>query len=183
MWKTKKLTPEDRADELSERIVRAGANECWRWAGVINRDGYGVFNSVPRMLAHRAVWISEQGEIGPGQKLVNRCGNRACVNMRHWSLLDGHVAQAVVMELRGKTRLTREQVREAREAYAAGVAVHNAWIEACGEYKLSGMRRPDRPVVVTILDLARRYGVAFGTMHSLLKGDTYRHVQADSGEL
>ncbi len=62
---------------------------CDEWTGYVDPDGYGraVLNR-KTMGAHRAIWISENGEIPCGMMVLHRCHNRKCVEISHLYLGD-----------------------------------------------------------------------------------------------
>lgn len=89
---------------LAAKTVRASVlhdlpgDECWPWAGFVNKDGYGYAyepGTLRRMRAHRLVWSLLVGELNEGEvldhmchdpeecDLATKCPHRACVNPSH----------------------------------------------------------------------------------------------------
>lgn len=60
-------------------------DECWRWNGAANRNGYGSFRVAPgvRPCAHRFAYEDQRGPIPAGMDLDHRCNNPRCVNPWH----------------------------------------------------------------------------------------------------
>jgi hypothetical protein len=61
-------------------VDRRGKDECWRWLGSLDDDGYGRFR---RTGAHRFALSLAKGEIPPGLCALHRCHYRACCNPAH----------------------------------------------------------------------------------------------------
>jgi len=132
---------------------------CWLWTGAFYTTGYGVMRVAGRNVrAHRVSWELEHGPIPDGLQVLHRCDVRACVRPDHLSL--GTHADNVADrdnkgrqprgELNGLAKLTQEQVRAMRAEYAAG-----------------GISQPA---------LARRYGIAHGTLEAILHRRSWKHV-------
>ena len=73
---------------------------CWIWTGSRNRDGYGMFRN---QLAHRIVYITENGDYPPGTVTDHLCRVRHCVNPQHLEAVSrgenvrrGHLAMLMV---------------------------------------------------------------------------------------
>lgn len=64
---------------------------CWLWVGLINRDGYGVFqkSGCGSNLAHRFSYQYFIGSIGDGLELDHLCRVRRCVNPWHLEPVTG----------------------------------------------------------------------------------------------
>lgn len=63
-------------------------DDCWPWEGLINKDGYGLFqvrrNKKKRLLfAHRISWERSNGPMPPELVTDHKCRNRPCVNPHH----------------------------------------------------------------------------------------------------
>jgi hypothetical protein len=59
---------------------------CWFWTGATGGKGYGKFYFETRLVyAHRILFEQKHGSIGT-KRLVNTCGNIACVRPEHWRL-------------------------------------------------------------------------------------------------
>lgn len=57
---------------------------CYLWLGRLNEWGYGVFRIDGKtVLAHRASWEEERGEIPEGMKVCHSCDNPPCINPSH----------------------------------------------------------------------------------------------------
>jgi len=66
------------------RVDKRGPAECWVWRGHVDRDGYGRLNvGSGARYVHRIAWMIRHGFIPPATTVVNRCGTRLCVNVRH----------------------------------------------------------------------------------------------------
>ena len=74
--------------KLNSRIDKsAGPNSCWLWGGAANNSGYGLgrfFGKV--MLAHRASWMLNNGEIPKGMYVLHKCDTPLCCNPLHLSI-------------------------------------------------------------------------------------------------
>lgn len=57
---------------------------CWRWKGLMSKDGYGVttLNRRPYR-AHRVAYTLMRGSIPTGLTIDHLCRNRACINPAH----------------------------------------------------------------------------------------------------
>jgi hypothetical protein len=57
---------------------------CWFWRGLVDRDGYGVFNGPKATTrAHRYVYEATRGPIPDDCDLDHLCRTRNCVNPDH----------------------------------------------------------------------------------------------------
>lgn len=153
-----------RVRPLSARVwskVRRTAT-CWLWTGATNRSGYGWVNRGARgaqpMLAHRFTFEETYGPIPEGLGVLHRCDRPACVRPEHL-FLGTQADNSADMVAKGRQRrgerrpgavLTDAIVREARVRHAAGG--------------------------ISILALARQYGVNGTVMWDVLNGTRWKHV-------
>jgi len=58
---------------------------CLIWTGPrFGPDGYGIFKmSEIKMLAHRAMWMHENGLADPKNIVFQTCKNKGCVSIEH----------------------------------------------------------------------------------------------------
>lgn len=57
---------------------------CWQWTGPLDRYGYGIMSrNGRRLLAHRASYIINVGEIADGLLVCHHCDNPSCVRPDH----------------------------------------------------------------------------------------------------
>ena len=158
------ITP-DPIEYFWDNVEKNGPNGCWNWNGnMFTTTGYGQFknkkiNAGQPINASRAAWILfKDSTIGRWDFICHKCDNRRCVNYEeHLFHGDGvdNMQDASIKgrinhgEDRPQSKLTENNVREARRLRAEGMA----W----------------RP-------LAARYGVALNCIVSAVTGKTWSHV-------
>lgn len=133
----------------------AGPDGCWPWLGSINKtSGYGSVNAKTagrRTYAHQQAYRLVYGDPG-GLHVLHRCDNRLCGNPAHlWTGTPFENWADAVSKGRQVTavpKLTPDEVR--------------------------AIRRSSAPV----RDLAAQHRVAAETIRSILKGRSWRHLDA-----
>jgi len=146
------------AQAMMARSTPGKPDECWEWTGNRLASGYGRFSfRGEATTVHRLSYRAFIGPIPDGASICHRCDNRPCWNPAH--LFAGSTADNIkdCVEKRRNAhgerhyaaKLTEDDVRLIREAYAAGVD---------GTF------------------LARRYGVSPFTVYKLLNGRSWKHV-------
>lgn len=151
-------------ERFEEKFVRDPGG-CWLWTASLSGGGYGQIGLGPKGTgrgdAHRVAYELYVGPIPDGVLVMHTCDVRRCVNPAHLRL--GSQADNIHdMDSKGRRRsgdhrgekdgnakLTDEKVRKLRAEYAAGARQ---------------------------VDLAARYGIWQGTVSSILRRRTWRHV-------
>lgn len=130
--KTYHLSTEER---FWSSVNKKGDNECWEWKGNLERNGYGVFNSIQsHFKAHRCAWEFVNGRIPDGLYICHKCDNRKCVNPSHLFIgTQGDNLRDMVSKGRGnfnplrgekhpRHKLTDIQIRSMRQEYEDGMS-------------------------------------------------------------
>lgn len=136
-------------------------SDCEIWPLGKSKNGYGIKHVGSKSLyAHRLAWEAANGPIPKGMDICHRCDVRACVNPAHLFLgtradnMRDAAAKGRISTKRGsdcwRSKLTAEQVIEARRAHAAGEMGHKR--------------------------LAKRFGISAGAMRQVIKRETWKHV-------
>jgi hypothetical protein len=123
---------------------RGHTTPCWIWTGTTNTFGYGLVKSagVTRM-AHRAKYEMTHGPVDPELHMDHLCRVHPCINPDHLE----PVTPAVNTRRGTRTKLTREQVAQIKDALDAGT---------------------------TGLALARQYGVSPQLVSCIRNGQLWR---------
>jgi hypothetical protein len=101
-----------------KKVDVQGPDDCWPWLGCKNLKGYGNFRiGKLRYKAHRVAWELTYGPIPECLCCCHHCDNPACVNPKHL-FLGTDQDNMDDMEVKGRAKLTEEQVIEIRRLYA-----------------------------------------------------------------
>lgn len=144
------------------KVDKRGPDDCWNWKGS-KRGGWGDYGGIradrhgPQLKAHRVSWELHNGPIPDALWVLHRCDNPKCVNPDHLFLGD-HDANMADRKakgraggvMNGRAKLSDDDVRNIRTAYAAGG--------------------------VTQCDLARRYGMTQGPVGQIIRRERWPHV-------
>ena len=163
------------ADDIETRFWRYVSPEptsgCWLWTGGC-AYGYGVFgipngsygvlregNRMQSIRAHRMAWELWRGPVPENVQVLHKCDVKCCVNPDHL-YLGSHADNMRDRDARGLTAkgemlvrnvLTESDVREIRRRYCAGGLSQHV--------------------------LANEFGVHQGTIHSVVRTKTWKHVE------
>jgi hypothetical protein len=144
-------------------VAKRGDDECWEWQGGISSWGYGVFCvSGKSRGAHRVSAIIHQGsEPPPSIHTCHHCDNRKCVNPQH--LFFGTPS---------------DNQRDAASKGRSGGQMMKG--ERNGHHKLL---ETDIPAIramrangSTLLAIADAYGVSFGIIGKICRGELWKHL-------
>lgn len=159
-----------RGDDLIERFNNSvdrtqGPESCWLWLGTKDKNGYGKLHHflLGDIRAHRLALVLHLGltptDLAPEQMVLHSCDNPTCCNPQHLRLgsaLDN--SNDKVRRNRhaygsriNTAKLTEVEVLEARSLYASGT---------------------------TLRELCAKFGLAKSSMHSLVKGKSWKSVIA-----
>lgn len=130
--------------------------------GVLSRDGKSI--EVHRLVAELDGWDLT------GVEIRHKCDNRACVRLEHLEV-GSHADNMRDRDERGRTATgDRSGARTHPEKLRRGESHSRALFT---EQDIRDIRAAQG---VTQATLARRYGVSEGTIQSVLKGRTWKHV-------
>ncbi len=144
---------------------------CWEWMGGVVKSNhpYGQikYHSV-QMLTHRFLWQMVFGVIPGKLKVLHKCDNPRCVSPFHLFL--------------GTQKDNMEDcVKKGRYVGGLGMRHSSGYGENHKSHKLTdgkviAIREKHRDGGVTMVDLAKMYGVANRTIQKIILGITWKHL-------
>jgi hypothetical protein len=132
---------------------------CWNWVGSKNNKGYGWIRSNGKnVTAHRASWELHYGEISPGDQVLHRCDNPACVRPDHLFLGNPAINAA-------------DKVSKGRAGAPRGEDHRSAKLTA---HQATEIRKDQRVARIIAAD----YGVTKGTINNIRSGRKWKILDA-----
>lgn len=138
--------------------VDKGVGECWIWNGARQaRNRYGTFGIGGKiLLCHRVSYELHCGEIPKGMHVLHKCDVPYCVNPAHL-FLGSHQDNMADKERKGRGN----QPKGERNGNAKLTADDIRSIRTSSE---------------TLKSLAARYGVSFGLIGHIKRGQAWNHI-------
>lgn len=149
------------AEKFLQHVTIGEPHECWLWTGAKNSKGYGHLRVGGVVtLAHRLVYEFANGPIPEGLHILHACDTPACINPHHLragthqdNMRDCYNKRRHAFgERNGHSKLTDSQVTQIRRSYVPGV--------------------------VTMAQLAARFGTSKTNVHAILHGNNWKHISA-----
>lgn len=141
---------------------------CWLWTGALDNKGqYGLF-AIPKRLsetgrktydkAHRVSWKLFRGNIPPETPCVlHRCDVTSCVRPDHLFL---------------GTRSDNNKDRDSKGRTAFGVRIGAAVLNPNSVAQILQLSQSG----LNFNQVAKRFGVAHGTVSAIVRGKTWKHL-------
>lgn len=148
------------------KVEQRGSDECWGWAGKIERNGYGRIQQggkgSPMLGAHRVSYELHYGPIPDGMVVRHKCDNPGCVNPNH-------------LEIGTSKQNTADMYRRGRQGNSkppvhSGEAHHKSRLT---EDLVRQIRASDR----TARSWAQELGVSPSSIERVKLRKTWRHVE------
>lgn len=136
------------------KIELVAGIDCWIWTGCTHPKGHGrVSSNSGHNYAHRAAYAACKGNIPDGAMILHKCGNASCVRPSHLS--PGGAAQNgkdMADMGRSPRSISHSKVRGIRADYDDGMPLG---------------------------DIAKKYGIAYGSVYPIVCYQNYPHVDPE----
>ena len=163
----------DKDGPVPEHVPEIG--QCWIWTGGVDAHSYGSIAVGRTMIrAHRMSWNVHVGPVPDGLNVLHRCDNPPCVNPAHlWLGTQKDNARDRERKGRGnQVKGERHGLRLHPERVARGSRHHAAKID---ETTVREIRR-SRDSGDSLLTIAKRFGLHFGTVSKIVHRRLWKHV-------
>lgn len=147
---------------------------CIEWTGGKAGNGYGVTSRDGRQVyVHRVAYMERYGPIPDGHVVAHKCDNPACYNPDH---LFACTQAENLADMRAKGRAAtgaRHGTKTRPERTARGERVASAKLTA---KQVMAIRAEYAAPDVSLAGIAKRYGIAFQTVHKIVKRHAWKHL-------
>lgn len=157
-------TEEQKKERIKSEFDRLVIKQdgCWKWGRVPLQNGYGTISMgrSKTLLAHRASWEINFGEIPKSHYVCHKCDNPICTNPDH--LFIGTAKDN-----------TRDCLNKKRKNAPSGINHHNVKLteEQVGEIKELIILKYSQRI------LAKMYNVSPSTIQNIVDNKTWKNLQ------
>ena len=145
--------------------IKDDANACWEWQGAKKPKGYGnVRINKKYLLTHRVAFELAVGEIPDGMMVCHICDNPSCCNPAHL-MLGTAKSNYADMLLKNRQQFKKNAARGARNV--------NAKLD---DHAIHQIRSAYKHTSINQYELAELYGVSQSCIGSIVRNETWRHV-------
>ena len=133
------------ADRFWSHVDRGADDACWPWTAATSHQGYGLFTVSPghQRTAHRMAYELTHGSFDDVLKVCHTCDHPPCCNPAHLFLGTNQANTDDIMRKgrhphgasHGLAKLTEEDVRAIRQAYANDEASQTALASSYGVHQ------------------------------------------------
>lgn len=141
-------------EQHSGRVELIPGVDCWVWVGGSGKRGYGRVRHKGRgEYAHRAAYIEAGGDFANGPVVRHICGNRLCVRPSHL-----------------KSGTKAENNKDTAEMFMTNSPLSPDCVRGIRLDYNSGM---------PLLEIASKYGIAWGSVYPIVSFKSFRHFDPD----
>ncbi len=145
--------------------IKDTAKECWNWLGAKKPKGYGNLRANKQyLLAHRVSFELENGPIPNGFIVCHTCDNPSCCNPSHL-MLGTTKSNSIDMLIKNRQKDKKYAAKGSRNG-----------MSKLNEEKVLAIRSEYKSGSKNQYELAEHYGVTQPAIGSILRNETWRHV-------
>jgi HNH endonuclease len=162
----KEKSLESLKSRFESKFIRGERFECWQWQSYRNKSGYGVISygteRGKNILAHRASYLLQWGNLDEALCVMHTCDNPPCVNPRH-------------LKLGTNQDNIDDMVRKGRNYYKPGPNIHRSKINIDIARKI----KLDLKNGISVKQITENRNISKHIVWDIKRNKTWKHISIE----